>query len=144
MLPVCLWPQVRLRVCQPLPLRESGVSRHWWMMGGGVHRIVLSNELVSHQLFLFFLPGHRPIGTLADWLRPRLIVDRKGWMWFWQSTESTLYRQRALHADHSASTIQQPTASHWGIRAPKSAATCRGVHLCLIISLPCACPWSRQ
>lgn len=46
MLPVCLWPQVRLRVCQPLPLRESGVSRHWWVMGGGVHRMVLSNELV--------------------------------------------------------------------------------------------------
>lgn len=46
MLPVCLWPQVWLCVCQPLSLWESGFPWHWWVTVRGVHLIVLSNELV--------------------------------------------------------------------------------------------------
>lgn len=69
MLPVCLWPQVWLCVCQPLPLWESGVSRHRWVTGGGVPHTVLSIELVfvftSPLCFLFCLSGSTDLSGLS-------------------------------------------------------------------------------
>lgn len=118
MLPVCLWPQVRLCVCQPLSLWEGGVPWHWWVPVSGVHLRALRSELVfvSHLSppRCFLLLGSQ---TYRDsrWRAPSLAHH-----WWWRTSailtvrrvcpQSTAVTCRPFSIRHPA--VVRPLRSH--------------------------------